>query len=1086
MKLIALLILVSCFKVTATVHAQSISIFVKQEPIEKVFEKIQKQSRYSFFYDENILCRTGKVTLSLKNKSLTEVLDKVFKDQPLVYEVIDQTILVKPKEKGIIEQISDFLKKQTVTGTVTDENNQALAGATVTVKGTGVHTGTNSEGKFTLHNVTDNAVLLVTYIGYITQEVSVKNAGKIILIKSESKLDEVQVIAYGTTTKRLNTGSVAKISAKEIESQPVSNLLATMIGRVPGADVIQNNGVPGSTFSIQIRGRNSLAQGSEPLFIIDGVPFAPNNNNIAVQNSVSNGLSPFSSINPNDIESIEVLKDADATAIYGSRGANGVVLISTKKGKSGATRFNVRHLQGYSDIAKKMNMLTTEQYLALREEAFRNDNITPSSAPGTEAYAPDLLLWDKNRYTDLRDLIMGQTASTMNSAVNLSGGDNRTQFLIGGSFNRESTVFTGDSRYKKGTINLNINHKALQDRLEIAFSTNYSLESNRLFNGNALYYSNLPPNLPQLYNADGDLNWSQDGASFYNPVAFTKKEFSSYRKNLISRMQVSYSLLNNLNIKTSFGYNDLNADERSYDPLSTQDPSGDDYEGFAQYSTNSFSSWIIEPQIDYSIKRQRGSLHFTLGASLQSTLNEVQSLKASGYSSDQLLKSLAAATILSNQFNSYAPYKYAAAFARINYNLDNKYLINLSGRRDGSSRFGSDNQWGNFYAIGAGWIFSNENFLSQKNSILSFGKLRTSYGITGNDQIGNYQYLDTWSTWRPYQRSTALYPSSLFNPNYGWEVNKKYEAALETAWLNERIFLNIAFFLNRSDNQLVQYILPSQTGHFSINRNFPALIENKGWESELTIKIFKNQNFQWETGFNITIPKNRLLRFENLQTSAYQSKYVIGESLNVMYGYRSLGVDPQIGVYEFQDTNGDGTINNFDYAVLGTLDPKFYGGWSNTLKYKGFSISAFFQFKKQTGTTILNEIYSNSQSFPGMMFNQPSAVMARWKNPGDITTVQKVSATTSSEAYRIANEYVLQSNAVLGDASFIRLKTLELSYNLPTLLSKKIAAGSCNLFIQGQNLLTITRYNGWDPETQGNILAVPPLRSLTLGIALHY
>ncbi|WP_048508601.1 SusC/RagA family TonB-linked outer membrane protein [Chryseobacterium angstadtii] len=1086
MKVILMTLLLFSIQISLKVSAQSVTLSVKQASMEKVLEEISRQTKYGFSYTDQVLRVARPVTLTLRNTPLYASLKLLFENQPLDYKITDGIIVITQKKKNDRDIPAQKTAETSITGKVMGENGEPIAGATVRVKGTGLLVITDRNGRFSLPDVKPDQMLHIAYVGFIPVEVPANPTVTVTLLRSESILDEAVAIAYGTTTRRFNTGSVAKISAKEIESQPVSNPLAAMIGRVPGADVIQNNGVPGSTFSIQIRGKNSLAQGSEPLFIIDGVPFAPGNTNIAMQNSVSNGLSPFSSINPNDIESIEVLKDADATAIYGSRGANGVVLISTKKGKAGATKLNIRHGQGYSDIAKKIKMLSTQQYMELREEAFRNDNITPSSTPGNDSYAPDLLLWDKNRYTDLRKLIVGQAAQSMNTAANLSGGSDKTQFLIGGSFNRESTVFTGDSRYKKGTVNLNINHRALKDRLEVAFSANYSLESNRLFNGNALYYSNLPPNLPELYNADGSLNWSQNGASFYNPIAFTRKEFNSYRKNLITRMQLSYSILKDLNIKTAFGYNDLHADERSYDPLSTQDPSGDNYEGFALYSSNSFSSWIIEPQIDYSFKRDKSNFHFTLGGSLQSTLNEAQSIKASGYANDLLLKSLAAATTLSNPFNSYAPYKYAAAFARINYNLDNKYLLNLSGRRDGSSRFGSDNKWGNFYAVGAGWIFSNENFLSGKKSTLSFGKLRTSYGITGNDQIGNYQYLDTWSTWRAYQGSTALYPSSLFNPNYGWEVNKKYEAALETAWFKERIFFNLAFFLNRSDNQLVQYILPSQTGHFSINRNFPALIENKGWESELTIKLFNKQDFGWETALNITIPKNRLLRFENLETSAYSSRYVLGESLNVIYRYKSMAVNPETGIYDFQDTNGDGNLNNSDYIVLGSLDPKFYGGWSNTLRYKGFSLNTFFQFKKQTGTTILNAIYSNSQSFPGMMFNQPDIVIDRWQKPGDISTIQKISASTSSEAYGVANNYLMQSDAVLGDASFIRLKNLELSYNLPATIIRKIGAQNCTLFFQGQNLWTITGYKGWDPETQGNILAIPPLRSFTLGFTLNY
>ncbi|MCH5685583.1 SusC/RagA family TonB-linked outer membrane protein [Niabella sp. W65] len=725
-------------------------------------------------------------------------------------------------------------------------------------------------------------------------------------------------------------------------------------------------------------------------------------------------------------------------------------------------------------MGKKMEMLSTEEYINLRREAFRNDNVTPSAIPGNVGYAPDLLLWDTTRYTDLHKLLMGESAQTLNTSINISGGNSKTQFALGGTFNKESTIFIGDSKYRRGTVNFSVNHRALKDKLNLAISANYSLESNNLFNGSALYYSNLPPNLPNLYDSDIKLNWSENGAAFFNPVAFTKKEYRSYRKNLISRLQISYSILDNLSLKTALGYNDIRADERSLDPLATQDPQSDNYEGFALYSTNSFSSWIIEPQIDYLLKLKAGVFNITAGSTLQSTLNETQSIRASGYTNDQLLKSLSAATTLSNASNRYEPYKYMAAFARINYNFENKYLLNLSGRRDGSSRFGLDNRWGNFFAFGAAWVFTNEKFISSsRNNALSFGKLRMSYGTSGNDQIGNYQYLDTWQTWRPYQGSISLFPSSLYNPNYGWEVNKKYEIAIETVWLRERIFFNLAYFSNRSGNQLIQYILPSQTGHFSINRNFPALIENSGWESQLSFIVVDGKSWKWESGCNITVPKNRLVEFDNLENSAYRSQYVIGKSLNIIYGYKSLGVNPQTGVYEFQDTNQDGTLNTTDFVDAGNLDPQYYGGWNNTIRFKGFSLNTFFQYKKQLGTTILNSIYYTPQSFPGLMFNQPSVVMQRWNQPGDITAIQKVSATTTSEAYRAANNYLKQSDAVMGDASFIRLKTIELSYNLPKEFIRHIAAQSCNIFFQGQNLLTITNYNGWDPETQGNPLAIP-------------
>lgn len=1091
-----LLVFFACFTAIGTLQGQNMKLNGEAIPIPELFKEIKRQTGLVTTFDPAELKELPSLKLPAGNYPLSTILQKALQPYGFIYSISSKTIFVaKPSQKTLPSEKNgndNIQVRDSVEGRVTDSLGKPMEGVSVSLKGISRGAFTDKEGRYVLHNINiPNSVLVFSFVGYRTEKVPLKDRTptKIIMHIEEVNLGIKEIVVSGgyyTVKDREKTGSIARITSKEIESQPVSNPLAAMIGRVPGIDIIQNSGVPGSTFSVQIRGRNSLAQRSEPLFIIDGVPFAPGNTNIAIQSSVANGLSPFSSINPADIESIEILKDADATSIYGSRGANGVVLITTKKGKSGLTRLNIRHSQGLSDVAKKIKMLGTKEYLELRREAFKNDDIVPSTFPGNTGYAPDIMLWDTTRYTNLNDLMMGGTAQTINTSLNVSGGSDKTQFMLGGSLNQESTIFVGDSRYQKGSVNFNINHRALHNKLNLAFGVNYSLESNNLFSSNALFYSNLPPNLPELYDSNGKLNWAENGASFSNPIAFTQKDYNSYRKNLISRLQLSYSILDNLTLKTALGYNDIHADEKSFNPLSTQDPQAEGYDGFAQYSSNSFSSWIIEPQADYRLKSGIGEFNLIAGGTLQQTLNEASSIRASGYTDDKLLRSLAAATTISDPYSLYSLYKYAALFARINYNLDGKYLLNISGRRDGSSRFGTANRWGIFYSTGAAWIFSKEKFFSENLSFITFGKLRTSYGTSGNDQIGDYQYLDTWSTWRPYQGTISLYPGTLYNPNYGWEINKKYEIALETGWFNDRILFNMAFFSNRSDNQLIQYILPSQTGHFSINRNFPALIQNSGWESELGIKIIDKKSLKWETRWNITIPKNRLLQFENLENSAYHSKYVLGESLNLIYGYQSLGVNPKTGVYEFQDSNGDGTLNSKDFVVSGNLDPKFYGGWSNTLQFKGLSITTFFQFKKQKGTTILNSLYSAPQSFPGMMFNQPLMVLDRWKKPGDLTNIQKASTSTSSDAYLAANNYIRESDAVVGDASFIRLKTLEVSYSLPQVLIKKISAQSCNVFLQGQNLWTITNYNGWDPETQGNPFAIPPLRSFNFGFIMSF
>lgn len=394
-------------------------------------------------------------------------------------------------------------------------------------------------------------------------------------------------------------------------------------------------------------------------------------------------------------------------------------------------------------------------------------------------------------------------------------------------------------------------------------------------------------------------------------------------------------------------------------------------------------------------------------------------------------------------------------------------------------------RFANLGAVGVAWLFHEESFMQALLPFLSYGKIRTSYGLTGNDQIGNYKYLDTWSiNYKKYQDGATLYPSGLFNPLYGWETNGKFEIALELSFLKDRVYLSSTYFNNRSNNQLVSYSLPAQTGFTSIISNFPALIENKGFEFELETIPVKMRNFTWSVSGNISIPSNKLLSFPSLSTSSYRTIYVEGRSLNLIYKLRSLGVDPTTGIFLFEDINKDSIISmGRDYRVSGKTDPHFYGGFRNTLTYKHIELDIFFDFNKQTGLNYLNSIYGNSQ-IPGFATNQPTYILDRWQKPGDLTEIQMLTTNRSSAAYQTRLNY-RYSNAVYGDASFLRLRTVTLSLKLPTIIFKKINTYNSKVFVSGQNLFTISSYKGTDPEIQ-NYYSLPVLRTVAIGINLNF
>lgn len=1075
--LVAFFIALACLKTTAAVYGQNISVSVKNAPIEKVFGIIEKQSGYIFWYDKEVLKNANMVSINLSNTKINDALEACFKNQPLSYSITDKTIVVKAKDKTLFERISGFIKSINITGKVLDEQGQPLPGATVRLKGSNTVTTTNLYGQFTITPNNEKDILIITFIGYERLELPAKDNLQVTMIKNSSKLDEVQVIAYGTTTQRINTGSVTKITAADIAKQPVSNPLAVLQGTVPGMTVVQQNGIPGGSFKLLIRGQGTLTANSDPFFIIDGVPFAPNNSNLNTLGSMlstnaDHGLSPFSIINPGDIESIEILKDADATAIYGSRGANGVILITTKKGKAGKTRLNVNVNTGISTPVNLVERMNTEQYLAMRKEAFANDGVTP-----TVVNAPDLLVYDQSKYTNFNDLMIGKSAIATDLNADLTGGNKNTQFLLSGSYRNENTVYKGNMGNNRMAAHLNLTHSSDDQKFKIIFTTNYATGKTDLVALSPSGASVLsPPNLPDLYDVNGKLSWEYKGVSFSNPLGSLLQTYTSVTDNLLSNLNISYQIAKSLTLRSNMGFNSTQVDELNINPIISQNPLYNP-PAFSLFGKNDFKSWIMEPQLNYVIQFGKGKLDALIGGTWQQTRNSTSNVLASGYANDAMLGSMNGAASYTPTSTFYK-YRYQAIFARLNYNLFDKYILNLTGRRDGSSRFGPGKQFANFGAIGAAWLFTNEAFLKELSQ-LSYGKIRVSYGITGNDQIGNYQYLDSWkNTANPYEGTPGLTPSRLFNPDYAWEVNKKLEVALELGFLKDRILFTTAFFKNRSSNQLINYNLPAQTGFTSILRNFPALIENKGLEFGLITKNFNSPYFRWSTSINFTLPKNRLLQFPNIETSAYSSTYVVGESLNVKRGLNYLGVNPQSGLFQFQDQNNDGLLNNKDYVVVGETDPKFFGGINNILTYKNWTLGFLFEFKKQLGVNYLNTIYANLN--PGSMLNLPLTFLNRWQNVGDAKELQKLTASTSSEAYKAGINFY-SSSGQYSDASFIRLKNVNLSYSLENKWLTKLHLNNLRLFVQGQNLLTITGYKYGDPETQYlNIL--PPLRTVSFGL----
>jgi TonB-dependent starch-binding outer membrane protein SusC len=769
-------------------------------------------------------------------------------------------------------------------------------------------------------------------------------------------------------------------------------------------------------------------------------------------------------------------------------------LITTKKGKAGAMKFDLNLQAGIGRVACRLDMMNTRQYLDMRYEAFRNDNIDWTKP---SVSANDLKVWDTTHYTDWQQELIGGNARYTNLNASVSGGTNTIRYLVSGTYNKQTTVFPfPDFADQKGSVHFNLNANNNTQKFRMQFSGNFMVDDNRLPQNDLTQVALLmAPDAPPLLNADGSINWAPDasgnttlGGIGSNVMIQKLQQYQNKTYNLISSLKVEYTILPGLNIGTSAGFNYMQTNDYSPSPLIAVAPElRSSAQRSAAFGDRNIQSWIMEPQANYRTTLSNGTLDVIVGSTFQENTATSNLIIGKGQLSDDLLDNVNAAATISKLGGSFTNYKYTALFARANFNWSDKYIVNLNGRRDGSSRFGADNLFHNFGSLGAAWIFSSEPFFKRFASHISFGKLRGSYGTTGSDQINDYQFMSLYNLTTnyslPYQGILGLAPAGLPNPALQWEETRKLQVGIDVGLFQDKLMINATFVRNRSSNQLLSYRLPTQTGFPNYLVNFPATIQNKNWELLVTGKLIQQKDFAWTSSINVTLPKNKLIEFPNLDQSTYAGQLKVGEPLDVTTVYHWLGVAPGTGDYLYADKKGNPTLApnpNEDGTILVSKFPKFYGGLDNTFTYKNFQVNFIVQFVQQT---MYNDVaFSNGfYRFPGMFqpgtSNQPVTLFDRWQRPGDANPVARYSTTD-----RYSN-YILASDRRLLDGWYIRLKNISVSWDLPQKWLDKARVRSFRLYVHGQNLLTVTNYKGLDPETQSSI-ALPPLQVWTGGIQL--
>lgn len=1106
MKLTAIILLAACLQVSAKGYSQKITLSVKDAPLEQVFTSIEKQSDYSFNYYHELIKQARPVTIRVKDATLEEVLAVCFKEQPFTFTVINRLIIIKEKKQIVFAETErqDQAPPIDVSGKVTDENGGPLQGANVVEKGKQNGTTTNTDGVFLLKGVDENGSLVISYVGYQTLTIPVNNRTSIVVSIKQNDADLQEVVinkGYYTEAKRFSTGNVGHVTSKEIERQPVQNPLLALQGRVPGVEVTQLTGLPGGGVKVRIQGQNSIASGLDPLIVIDGVSFP---SELIEANKVGGyivkGGSPLNYINPADIESIDILKDADATSIYGSRAANGAILITTKKGKAGKAKLTVDARQGWAKVARRVDMLNTQQYVQMRKEAITNDGYAAYlNDPAFNEYWPDLNIWDTTRYTDWQKTLTGGTAQNTNVNASISGGSANVQYLIGGHYNRQTTAFPGDFHNKAAGLHFNTSVVSSNQKFRISLSGTYTNDQNHLPSVDLTEMGILTePNAPALYNQDGTLNWAPDAAgqsTWTNPLAYTQNsDFINSTNNLVSNVVLSYRLLPGLSVQSSLGYTNIRND--LYNPwrLEVEKPEKrSTAQRTASYGTRNMSSWIMEPQLTYSSRLFNGKLEGLFGTTIQQISSSFFSVQGIGYLSDLLMKSLSAAQSIKSEGNMSEVTRFNALYGRVGYNWADKYLVNITMRRDGSNKFGDKNKFHNFGSLGVGWIFSSEKWVQQHLPFLNFGKLRSSFGTTGNDQIAAFSYLNIYTIDNPsvlYQNNIGLTTNVVANPYLEWEETKKWLWGMDLGFFQDRITLGASYSLNRSSNQLIAYTIPALTGFNAITKNLPATVQNTSWEFILNTMNLKGRSFSWTSNLNLTIPRNKLLNFPGIELTPYahSDNVIVGQPLGMTKVYPGAPLDAATGKYQVYDKNGNLTssfTDSVEKTVMISPFPSWYGGFQNAIHYKNFQLDFFFQFIRTKGRK--DFYYSNGNQLPGQFFpgvsNQPVSVLNRWQKPGDHTDIGPYYAFTS------VSFWPERSDALYSyDASYIRLKNLAVSWQLPQKWLNKNGSTStgmnARLYFSGQNLFTITKYTGLDPETMSTG-TLPPLRIWTIGIHME-
>ncbi len=1071
MRLTLLLLVISVLSAFSSSYAQKtkLDINVQNSSVRDVLDAIENQSEFFFMYNNKQVDVDRKVDLDSKSSTIDVVLQKLFAGTDVNFRVVNRQILLFPNDMINMTEQQD--KK--VTGKVTDSSGTPLPGASVVVKGTTTGVITDNNGNYSLSNITENATLQFSFIGMKTQEVKIGTQTTINVVLTEESigLDEVIAIGYGTMKKSDLTGSVSQIKSEAINAFPSTNVFQALSGRSSGVQVMQTTGAPGASISIRIRGSNSIQGSNEPLYVVDGFPV---NNPTAFNNA--------------DIESIEILKDASSTAIYGSRGANGVVLITTKKGKVGKNIVEFESSYSSQSLIRKLDLMNATEYATLYNIKAINDKVAP--------YFTDSEIEKFGNGFDWQNFIY-KAAPMLTSSINVNGGNEKTKFSISGSILNQDGIING-STYDRYSIRSNLDHHFSKKFSAILSTTFTRINTDRMDSGggsrgNTLISSQLAPPTLTPYNDDGSYRvlatvYPFVAPDLINPLNFINEQFSQIKANIaLINAAMIFNPTEELTIKISGGLE--NRDDRT-DSYTTRNFINS--AGSASVSTGQFVSLLNENTISYNKSfNKKHNISAVAGLSYQDFLNTSLSGSGTGFLSDVFeTYNLGAATTPGIPGSGYSKSILLSYLGRVNYNYKGKYFATTSYRADGASKFSKGNKWGYFPSAALAWRISEEDFLKD-NRLVSNLKLRTSWGTTGSQAIGPYVTLNQLFSGKT-TFNDALYntfaPGTSLPGNLKWETTEQMNFGFDLGIKKNLIVITADYYVKNTKDLLNTVLLPSSLGFTSTIQNV-GKVQNKGVELGLDAQLF-TRSFKWDINANISFNRNKVIKLKNGEDILGGSVNVValadntnilreGRPMGQFWGYLEDGYD-DLGKIKYKDLTPDGKLTIADKTYIGDPNPDFIFGLNSNMSYKNFELNIFFQGTYGNDLFDLSSVSYTADYVSGM--NMIKDVLVNSWTP-----------TNTNAKYPIIsrNTSINVSDRFIKDGSYLRLKNIQLAYNFPIrhfLLNK---VQSLQIYMSGQNLLTVTNYSGWDPEVNSSGFGIdnksyPMSKSITFGLRARF